>query len=175
MAAAVSTKVKLDLYPTKPITFTAPVEIPTATGEVLIIEFVFKHRTKKQLGELAESRVNRARERFEAAQAEEAAAKAKRDADKAERAAAAKAAGEEPEEEAPTFPATPKFVDAVIDEIAESVEGILEIAEGWNVEGYEFNATEIGQLCDLHGAAANRISETYRKALAEGRLGNSKR
>jgi len=158
-------KVKVDLFPTGPITFAAPVEIPTASGDTLHIEFVFRHRTRKQLGELADERVARVRVRFEA----EAAERKRRDAERE----AARARGDEVEDE-PLFP-TGKYLDDAVQEIADSVEGLLEIAEGWNIDGFEFNAENLQQLCDMHGAAANRISTAYREALANGRLGNSKR
>ncbi len=158
-------KVKIDLYPEGPITFTAPVEIPTAAGDTVHIEFVFKHRTRKQLGELVDARVARVRARFDAEDAE----RKRREAERA----AARERGEEVDDE-PAFPPG-KYLDDAVQEIADSVKGLLEIAEGWNIVGHEFNAENLQQLCDLHGAAANRISTAYREALANGRLGNSKR
>lgn len=158
-------KVKVDLFPAGPITFAAPVEIPTASGDTLHIEFLFRHRTRKQLGELADQRVARLKARFET----EAAARKQRDAERD----AARERGEEVEAE-PIFP-TGKYLDDAVQEIADSVEGLLEIAEGWNIDGHEFNAENLQQLCDMHGAAANAISTAYRDALANGRLGNSKR
>lgn len=164
-AKAQPAKVKIDLYPAGPITFACPVEIPTATGESLHVEFTFRHRTRKQLAELAEERVARLRKRFEAMDAE----KARRDAERA----AAVERGEEPEPE-PVFP-TGKYLEDAISEISDSVDGLLEIAEGWNIDGFDFSAENLQQLCNLHGAAANAISTAYREALANGRLGNSPR
>lgn len=151
-------KVKVDLFPAGPITFTAPVEIPTAGGDTLHIEFVFKHRTRKQLGELADARVARLKERFDRQRAE----LAEREKN-----------GEAPAEDAAFTPG--KYLDDAVQEIEDSVEGLLEIAEGWNIDGAEFNAENLEALCNLHGAAANKISTAYREALANGRLGNSPR
>lgn len=155
-------KAKIDLYPTEPIKFWAPVEIPTAKGELLTISMRFLHRTREQQAKLAEERIDRARARFEAAQ-KLAAEKAARDAE------AAQANGSD----APAqFPETPKFVEQVQAEMEESVEGVLEIADEWNVDGFEFSAKNVQQLFNLHGAAAGKINTTYRDALAQGRLGN---
>lgn len=155
-------KVKIDLFPAGPITFTAPVEIPTAGGDTLHIEFVFKHRTRKQLGELADARVARLKERFDAQVAE-------RERQRLDR----ERIGEPPAEDDAFAPG--KYVADAAQELEDSVEGLLEIAEGWNIDGAEFNAENLQALCNLHGAAANRISTTYREALANGRLGNSPR
>ena len=158
-------KAKIDLYPTEPIKFWAPVEIPTAKGELLTISMRFLHRTREQQAKLAEERIDRARARFEETQKQAAAEKAARDAE----AASAKEAGDD----APAmFPETPKFVEQVQAEMEESVEGVLEIADDWNVDGFDFNAANLQQLFNLHGAAAGKISTTYRDALAQGRLGN---
>lgn len=165
-AKAQPSKVKVNLFPEGPITFTAPVEIPTASGDTLHVEFVFKHRTRKQLGELADARVARVRARFEAETAER-----KR---RQEERAAAREAGEQVDDE-PIFPEPTQNVDAAVQEVADSVEGLLEIAEGWNIDGFDFTPDNLQQLCNLHGAAANAISTAYREALANGRLGNSQR
>lgn len=155
-------KAKIDLYPTEPIKFWAPVEIPTAKGELLIISMRFLHRTREEQAKLAEQRIDRARARFEDAQ-KLAAEKAARDAE------AAKAVdGDAP---AP-FPETPKFVEQVQAEMEESVEGVMEIADDWNVDGFEFNTANLQQLFNLHNAAPGKINTTYRDALAQGRLGN---
>lgn len=151
-------KVKVDLFPAGPITFTAPVEIPTASGDTLHVEFVFKHRTRKQLGELADARVAKLKERFDRVRAE-----------RAER----EKSGEATADDDAFTPG--KYVEDAVQEIEDSVDGLLEIAEGWNIDGHEFNAENLQALCNLHGAAANRISTTYREALANGRLGNSQR
>lgn len=164
-------KVKVDLFPAGPITFWAPVAIPTSEGKELEISFLFRHRTRKEQARLAEERIDRARERFAAAQAAEASEKARQDAERKAAADAARERGEEPPSAA-LFPSTPKLVEQVLEEMAESAEGILEIAEDWNVDGHPFNVENLTQLCDLHGAAANTISVAYRDALAKGRLGN---
>ena len=158
-------KAKIDLYPTEPIKFWAPVEIPTAKGELLIISMRFLHRTREQQAKLAEQRIDRARARFEEAQ-KQAAEKAARDVEAVE---AAKVSGAELPAQ---FPETPKFVEQVQAEMEESVEGVLEIADDWNVDGFEFSAAHLQQLLNLHGAAATKIATTYRDALAQGRLGN---
>lgn len=178
MAAAATAKVKVDLNPTGPITFWWPVDIPTHERKTLTIEFLFKHRTKKQLAELQRERFNRARVKFDELQAK---AKAERDKAAAERKAfeearrAAEEAGEEPPEEEVKFPETPDFEQQAHDEIANCVEGLLELAEDWNIDGIEFNADNLALLCDKHGAAAESINQGYGEALSKGRLGNSKR
>ena len=159
-------KAKIDLYPTEPIKFWAPVTIPTAEGKSLEISFLFRHRTRKEQAKLAEDRIDRARAAFEEAQARDAADKAKREAD-------AKMAAENDEAPpVPMFPPTPKLVDQVLDEMEQTVDGLMEIAEDWNIEGHAFTAEHLTQLCNLHGAAASAISTEYRDALAKGRLGN---
>lgn len=155
-------KVKVDLFPAGPITFSAPVEIPTASGDTLHVEFVFRHRTRKQLGELADARVARLKERYDAQMAE-------RERQRIER----EQRGEPPAEDDAFAPG--KYLADAAQEVEDSVEGLLEIAEGWNIDGFDFNAENLEALCNLHGAAANRISTAYREALANGRLGNSKR
>jgi nucleotide-binding universal stress UspA family protein len=167
--AKIQPKVKIDLFPTEPITFWAPVAIPTSDGRELEISFLFRHRTRKEQAKLAEERIDRARERFNAAQAAEAAEKARMEAERKAAATLAKATGEDVQV---LFPSTPKLVEQVLDEMAESVEGICEIAEDWNVDGHPFAVEALTQLCDLHGAAANAISMAYRDALSKGRLGN---
>ena len=155
-------KVKVDLFPAGPITFTAPVEIPTASGDTLHVEFDYIHRTRKQLGELADARVARLKERYDAQMAE-------RERQRLER----ERIGEPPAEDDAFAPG--KYLGDAIQELEDSVEGLLEIATGWNIDGFDFNAENLEALCNLHGAAANRISTAYREALANGRLGNSKR
>lgn len=49
---------------------------------------------------------------------------------------------------------------------------ILRVAEGWNVEDREFTRENVELLCDELPGAATAIMETYRAAVAEGRLGN---
>jgi len=162
---AAPAKAKIDLYPTEPIKFWAPVEIPTAKGDLLIISMRFLHRTREEQAKLAEQRIDRARARFEESR-KAAAEKAARDAEAVE---AAKASGVDVPAQ---FPETPKFVEQVQAEMEESVEGVLEIADEWNVDGFEFGAKNLQQLFNLHGAAAGKITTTYRDALAQGRLGN---
>lgn len=148
-------KAKIELFPSAPIKFWCPVTIPLADGRVLELSFLFKHRTRTELAKLGEERIDRARERFEAQKAKEEAEKASK-----------------PDSDAPAFPETPKFAEQVREDMANTVEGILEIAEDWNVDGHEFNAENLTQLCNLHGAAAETINVAYRDALSKGRLGN---
>lgn len=53
-----------------------------------------------------------------------------------------------------------------------NAEYILQIADGWNVDGHAFNLASVEQLCDELPGAALRIMEEYRAAIVEGRLGN---
>lgn len=48
---------------------------------------------------------------------------------------------------------------------------IMAIAEGWNLED-EFTHANVAQLCDELPGVAMAIINTYRQAVAEGRLGN---
>ena len=48
---------------------------------------------------------------------------------------------------------------------------ILKIAEGWDLED-EFSRANVEQLCDELPGVALAIINTYRVAIAEGRLGN---
>ena len=48
---------------------------------------------------------------------------------------------------------------------------ILKIADGWNLDE-EFSRESVVQLCDELPGAAMAIINTYRQAVAEGRLGN---
>ena len=50
-------------------------------------------------------------------------------------------------------------------------EYILKVADGWNLDE-EYSLENIAILCDELPGAAMAIMETYRLAVAEGRLGN---
>lgn len=49
---------------------------------------------------------------------------------------------------------------------------ILQIADGWDVEGHDFNLPNVEQLCNEAPGAAMAIMAQYRAAIVEGRLGN---
>lgn len=55
--------------------------------------------------------------------------------------------------------------------VEQSVDYILQIADGWNLDE-DFNRANVLQLCDELPGAAIAIMTAYRAALTEGRLGN---
>lgn len=50
---------------------------------------------------------------------------------------------------------------------------LLQVLDGWNVDGSELTLESLQQLADELPGAASAIMETYRAAVSEGRLGNS--
>jgi len=48
---------------------------------------------------------------------------------------------------------------------------LTQVLDGWNLDD-ELNTASLQQLCDEFPGVANAIMETYRIAVAEGRLGN---
>ncbi len=48
---------------------------------------------------------------------------------------------------------------------------LIQVLDGWNLDD-ELNADNLQQLCDEFPGVANRVMETYRVAVTEGRLGN---
>jgi len=49
---------------------------------------------------------------------------------------------------------------------------ILDVAVGWNVEGFDFNAENVAKLLNMYPGAANAVLEHYRVSLTQGRVGN---
>lgn len=132
------TKVRLNLDPKDPITFTGTVPIPTPDGKKLAIEWVFKHRTRAEMGEWIDDTI----------------AKAKADAES-------------------TKDEKPKSVSQSLREQTErDVESVMDVAEGWGVEGLDFNEENLARFFDLYPGAANAVLEHYRISVTQGRLGN---
>lgn len=55
-------KIKLNLDSTDALTFTRKVNIPTPSGQPLVIPFVFRHRTREEMADLIEAHAKRATE-----------------------------------------------------------------------------------------------------------------
>lgn len=53
-----------------------------------------------------------------------------------------------------------------------NAEYLLQVLDGWNVEGAELTLANLQQLADELPGAASAIMDTYRAAVTEGRLGN---
>ena len=67
--------------------------------------------------------------------------------------------------------------DAVNAEVARAVvesdvQTIMQIANGWGIEGVKFTAENIRKLCVRYAGAATAILLDYRVSLTQGRLGN---
>jgi hypothetical protein len=52
------------------------------------------------------------------------------------------------------------------------VDAIMEVAVGWNVEGYAFTAAVLEKFCNRYQTAGLTILSSYNKFMTEGRLGN---
>lgn len=68
----------------------------------------------------------------------------------------------------PVSSTTAEIVAASLDRQANY---IMKIASGWNLDE-EFAFDNVRQMCDECPAASNAITESYRAAIVEGRLGN---
>jgi hypothetical protein len=154
---ATKQKQKIDLDSVEEITFPVLVKIPTANGTALEITFTFAHYTREQLAEMGNARIAEARARYQQALDK----KAEADSVSADEPADTKA-----------LPPAPDLVQQVRDDLANDVAAVLEIARGWDVEGFEFNEANLTKLFNKYQPAPAAISEAYREAMAKGRLGN---
>lgn len=144
-------KQKIDLDAPEPPTFKWPVKIPTPRGEITIT-FDFIARDREALAAWTAEIVERAQAEWQAAQAAETAEQA---------------------DAGPFASLTPKDVrDTAAKQTAADVDAIQQIASGWDL-AHEFNAENIGKLCNRYPAAGQAVGRAYRVAHAEGRLGNS--
>jgi hypothetical protein len=66
---------------------------------------------------------------------------------------------------------TDTYVDIITDTDAKTVEFLLSIAKGWDLEE-PFNAENVAILVDQFPNATNEINDAYRIAILEGRLKN---
>lgn len=64
------------------------------------------------------------------------------------------------------------LVDITREALARDVDTTLDVAVGWNVDGYEFGKESLMLLFARYPAAATAIATDYRVSHTEGRLGN---
>lgn len=128
----------------RPKSFKRTVEFPMLDGTTGAIEIVFKYRTKREFGEL----IDKAKE-----------AATLRMATETDKSGDAEAKPEMTWERVHTLG------------IEANAEHLAAIIDGWNLD-CEPTTESFQQLADEIPAAANAILEDYRKAIAEGRLGN---
>jgi hypothetical protein len=113
------------------------------------MELTLKYRSRKELAKLTDE--------------VQAAAQAQHEADIA--AIKAKAAKNEPIEPL-------KQVDLLDRDMSLQVDYLMQVVEGWNLDE-KFDRAAVEQLADEVPVAIAAAIETYRKAINEGRLGNS--
>lgn len=140
-----SAKIKLNLDPGQTLTFDREVTIPTPSGKGLKVVWTFKHRTTDELAALYQGWIDKARADSEAAKA-----------------------GDESAEGVDV----PDLVANVRATQERDVSDILDIAAGWNVDGYEFNRANLAKFVALYKATGEVLREDYRVSMTEGRLGN---
>ena len=144
-----SAKIKLNLDPDTPLTFEREVTIPTPSGKALKVVWTFKHRTTDELAALYQKWVDKARAEDEAAKARATASEGTSD----------------------PVP-VPDLLDNVRATQRRDVADILDIASGWNLDGYAFDETNVAKFVALYKAAGDVLREDYRVSMTEGRLGN---
>lgn len=132
----------------RPTSFKKTVNFPMLDGSIASIEVTYRYRTRTEFGDFLDAWAKKRKERA----AEEVAAAEQKHAD-----------GMGPLLESGALERA--FVEAGADYI-------MEIAEGWNVDDTEFCVANVRQLADEIPAAAKAITDTYRLAITEGRLGN---
>lgn len=62
-----------------------------------------------------------------------------------------------------------EFLDRMV---SSNADYLLQVLDGWDVEGAELSIESLRQLADEQPAAANAIMEKYRAVIQDGRLGN---
>lgn len=137
-------KVKLNLDPTERPTFTATVQIPTDDGSKLAIPWVFKARTRIEVGQWLDASLARAK----AAMPEPGAAEASA--------------------EQPALSLEAAMREATLRDI----EAVREVAEDWLVEGLPFTDVNLGRLFNAYPGAAGAVLSHYQVSVTKGRLGN---
>jgi hypothetical protein len=133
----------------RPQSFVRTITFPMVEGGEGCMELTFKYRSRKELAKLTDE--------------VQAAAQAQHDAD----IAAIKAKAEKSEPIEPL-----KQVDLLDRDVSLQVDYLMQVVEGWNLDE-KFDRAAVEQLADEVPAAIGAAIETYRKAINEGRLGNS--
>jgi hypothetical protein len=133
----------------RPKSFVRTITFPMVEGGEGCMELTFKYRSRKELAKLTDE--------------VQAAAQAQHEADIA--AIKAKAAKNEPIEPL-------KQVDLLDRDMSLQVDYLMQVVEGWNLDE-KFDRAAVEQLADEVPVAIAAAIETYRKAINEGRLGNS--
>lgn len=142
-----------------PKTFQHAVTFPMLDGTEGTIELTFKYRTRTEYGAF----VDAWRKQREARSTADVQAKLQAHEEAVKQ---AKEAGTEP----PSIELLPQaeLQTAVVEGTADY---ILLIAEGWNLDE-PFSMANVRQLCDEVPSAGPAITDAYRVALTEARLGN---
>lgn len=146
-------KLKLDLDSTDTLDITREVTIPTPDGRGLKIKLDYVYRDRDQMAELIEEHMRRGRSAIRQMSQQAEALDLRDEGDDAAEAwkqHARKMASE----------ATARDVD-----------GILQVARGWNIDA-PFGAESVAKLCRKYPGAAAAILTDYRVTMTEGRLGN---
>lgn len=141
-------KVRIDLAPQGPITFEREIKIPTPDGAALKLAFVFRWRSKVEMAEFTQPRLDRMRAAAVAAASDET----------------ARMRGED-------VPARSlKDIAAEANEMA--ADSIMAMACDWGIEGVEFTRENVLRFVNLYPGAEDAIFSDYRVGMLEGRLGN---
>jgi hypothetical protein len=133
----------------RPKSFVRTITFPMIEGGEGCMELTFKYRSRKELAKLTDE--------------VQAAAQAQHEAD----IAAIKAKAEKSESIEPL-----KQVDLLDRDVSLQVDYLMQVVEGWNLDE-KFDRAAVEQLADEVPAAIGAAIEAYRKAINEGRLGNS--
>ena len=126
----------------RPKSFKRTVKVPMLDGTEGTIEMLYKYRTRSEFGKFIDDITEAAGAKIKPAE----------------------------------IPATDdeakfSFADLMERTKESNSEYILKVADGWNLDE-EYSLENIAILCDELPGAAMAIMETYRLAVAEGRLGN---
>lgn len=135
----------------RPKSFKRVVSFPMLDGTTGTIECHFKYRTRKEFGQFIDSITDAARAAGKQADAE-------RHAEAAEL-----AEGQEPK----PF----SLAEHLEKTVGASADYVLQILDDWNLD-YPLDKETVEQLSDELPGATAAITEAYRAAINEGRLGN---
>jgi hypothetical protein len=133
----------------RPKSFARTITFAMLEGGEGRMEVTYKYRSRKELAKLTDE--------------VQAAAQAQHEADI--EAIKAKAEKKEPIEHL-------KQVDLLDRDISLQVDYLMQVVEGWDLDE-KFDRAAVEQLADEVPAAITAAIETYRKAINEGRVGNS--
>lgn len=131
----------------RPKSFKRVVSFPMLDGTTGTIECQFKYRTRKEFGQFIDGITEAARALGKQAEAE----------------AAERADDQDPK----PF----SLAEHLEKTVGASADYTLQILDGWNLD-YPLNKETLEQLSDELPGAMAAITETYRAAINEGRLGN---